>query len=76
MKKDYMQYMAIQTLHMSVIEQFKLPASAAEQVQDLMDECTDLLKSVRLIQESSPKSPDQLVLHGERCSVRLMAARL
>jgi hypothetical protein len=44
---DYMQYMmAIQTLHMSVIEQFELPVSAAEQVQDLMDECTDLLKSV------------------------------
>jgi aspartate kinase len=74
---DYMQYMTvIRTLHMSVIEQFELPASVAEQVEALLDECTDLLKGVRLIQELSPKSLDQLVSYGERCSVRLMAARL
>lgn len=35
-----------------------------------------MLNGVRLIQELSPKSLDQLVSYGERCSVRIMAARL
>jgi aspartate kinase len=35
-----------------------------------------MLNGVRLIQELSPKSLDQLVSYGERCSARIMAARL
>ena len=35
-----------------------------------------MLNGVRLLQELSPKSLDQLVSYGERCSVRIMAARL
>lgn len=35
-----------------------------------------MLNGVRLIQELSPKSLDQLVSYGERCSVRIVAARL
>lgn len=38
--------------------------------------CESLLNGVRLLQELSPKSLDQLVSYGERCSVRIMAARL
>jgi aspartokinase len=72
-----MQYMtAIRTLHISVIEQFELPTSVAEQMEALLDKCTDLLKGLHLIQELSPKSLDQLISYRERCSVRLMAERL
>lgn len=35
-----------------------------------------MLNGVRLLQELSPKSLDQLVSYGERCSVRIVAARL
>ena len=35
-----------------------------------------MLHGVRLLQELSPKSLDQLVSYGERMSVRIMAARL
>lgn len=34
------------------------------------------VNGVRLLQELSPKSLDQLVSYGERCSVRILAARL
>lgn len=47
-----------------------------EDVLNLLQECEDMLNGVRMIQELSPKSLDQLVSYGERCSVRLMAARL
>lgn len=45
-------------------------------MEKLLNECEDMLNGVRLIQELSPKSLDQLVSYGERCSVRIMAARL
>ena len=35
-----------------------------------------MLNGVRLLQELSPKSLDQLVSYGERCSVCIVAARL
>jgi aspartate kinase len=41
-----------------------------------LNECHDMLNGVRMIQELSPKSLDQLVSYGERMSVRIMAARL
>ena len=43
---------------------------------DLLDECEKMLNGVKLLQELSPRSLDQLVSYGERCSVRIMAARL
>jgi len=67
---------AIRTLHMAACDEFDLPKNTREEVNDLLDECEDLLNGVRLIQELSPKSLDQLVSYGERCSVRIMASRL
>mmetsp|Transcript_20918 Transcript_20918/g.45414 ORF Transcript_20918/g.45414 Transcript_20918/m.45414 type:complete len:532 (+) Transcript_20918:225-1820(+) len=67
---------AIRTLHTSTMDHFDMPEHVKEEVNKLLDECEDLLNGVRLIQELSIKSLDQLVSYGERCSVRIMAARL
>lgn len=67
---------AIRTLHENTLEKFSIQGSAREEITSLLDECNDMLNGVRLIQELSPKSLDQLVSYGERCSVRVMAARL
>lgn len=67
---------AIRTLHTTVLQQFDMPPHTMTEVNALLDECEDMLNGVRLIQELSPKSLDQLVSYGERCSVRIMAARL
>ena len=67
---------AIRTLHMAAIEQFDLPQHVSDEVTALLDECQDMLRGVSLLQELSPKSLDQLVSYGERCSVRIVAARL
>ena len=67
---------AIRTLHTNVYEEFDFPAHTRDEIDSLLTECEDMLNGVRLIQELSPKSLDQLVSYGERCSVRIMAARL
>lgn len=67
---------AIRTLHTATMEYFEMPQHVKDDVDQLLDECEDLLNGVRLIQELSVKSLDQLVSYGERCSVRIMAARL
>jgi aspartate kinase len=67
---------AIRTLHTSTMDHFDYPESTRAEVKALLDECEDMLNGVRLIQELSPKSLDQLVSYGERCSVRIMAARM
>jgi aspartate kinase len=67
---------ALRTLHTAVLEQFHMNPNTVKEVTALLDECEDMLNGVRLIQELSPKSLDQLVSYGERCSVRIMAARL
>lgn len=67
---------AIRTLHTSAMDEFDVSESTRKEVMELLDECESLLNGVRLIQELSPKSLDQLVSYGERCSVRIMAARL
>jgi len=67
---------ALRTLHLGACREFDLPETTAEQITTLLNECQDMLNGVRLIQELSPKSLDQLVSYGERCSVRIMAARL
>ena len=67
---------AIRTLHVSAMEHFEMNKNVVGEVTALLDECEDMLNGVRLIQELSPKSLDQLVSYGERCSVRIVAARL
>jgi len=67
---------AIRTLHLATMDHFDMPEHSKKEVRALLDECEDMLNGVRLIQELSPKSLDQLVSYGERCSVRIMAARL
>lgn len=67
---------AIRTLHGATMTHFNFPQNTVDEVNALLDECEDMLNGVRLIQELSPKSLDQLVSYGERCSVRVMAARL
>lgn len=67
---------AIRTLHTNTMDTFEYPESTREEVNALLDECQGMLTGVQMIQELSPKSLDQLVSYGERCSVRIMAARL
>jgi aspartate kinase len=67
---------AIRTLHSAALDEFDISDNVREEVMDLLKECEDMLNGVRLIQELSPKSLDQLVSYGERCSVRIVAARL
>ena len=67
---------SLRTLHLSTCQAFDLPNRTVEEVTTLLNECEDMLNGVRLIRELSPKSLDQLVSYGERCSVRIVAARL
>ncbi len=67
---------ALRTLHLGTCKEFDLPDHTRHEIEQLIDECQDMLNGVRLIQELSPKSLDQLVSYGERCSVRIVAARL
>jgi aspartate kinase len=67
---------ALRTLHVATMEGFQMNKNTVQEVTALLNECEDMLNGVRLIQELSPKSLDQLVSYGERCSVRIMAARL
>jgi len=67
---------AIRTLHTNTMDAFDFPETTRGEVNALLDECEQMLTGVKMIQELSPKSLDQLVSYGERCSVRIMAARL
>ncbi|KAL3804271.1 hypothetical protein ACHAW5_005869 [Stephanodiscus triporus] len=67
---------ALRTLHLGTCDDFDLPEHTRRDVGRLLDECQDMLNGVRLLQELSPRSLDQLVSYGERCSVRIVAARL
>lgn len=67
---------AIRTLHTNTMDIFQVPSSTRSEVEALLDECEQMLTGVKMIQELSPKSLDQLVSYGERCSVRIMASRL
>ncbi len=67
---------AIRTLHTSTMDSFNFSVNTRTEVNRLLDECEQMLTGVKMIQELSPKSLDQLVSYGERCSVRIMAARL
>uniref|UniRef100_A0A7S2U7H8 Aspartate/glutamate/uridylate kinase domain-containing protein n=1 Tax=Attheya septentrionalis TaxID=420275 RepID=A0A7S2U7H8_9STRA len=66
----------IRTLHTATMNHFDFPVNTKTEIESLLQECEDMLNGVRLIQELSPKSLDQLVSYGERCSARIMAARL
>jgi len=63
-------------LHLSTIEEFNLPQHVRKEVIELLDECEKLLNGVSLLHELSPRAQDKLVSYGERCSVRIVAARL
>ena len=67
---------AIRTLHNNALDEFDCNEGVRNEVTQLLSECEDMLNGVRLLQELSPKSLDQLVSYGERCSVRIVAARL
>ena len=67
---------AIKALHDAVLDEFDYPDNVRTEITCLLNECEQMLQGVKLIQELSPKSLDQLVSYGERCSVRIMAARL
>jgi len=67
---------AIRTLHSNTMDVFNFSKNTKDDVNSLLDECEQMLTGVKMIQELSPKSLDQLVSYGERCSVRIMAARL
>jgi aspartate kinase len=69
---------AIRTLHIATMDEFQLTETdhTRMDVVALLTECEQMLTGIRMIQELSPKSLDQLVSYGERWSVRIMAARL
>ena len=66
----------LRTLHMTTCQDFSLSNSTTIEITGLLDECQDMLNGVKLLQELSPRSLDQLVSYGERCSCRIVAARL
>lgn len=61
---------------MDTLDKFDICDETRQEVTGLLDELENLLRGVSLLQELSPRSLDQLVSYGERCSVRIMAARL
>jgi len=69
---------AIRTLHTTTMDTLEIEndSHTRSAVNDLLDECEQMLTGVKMIQELSPKSLDQLVSYGERCCVKIMAARL
>jgi len=67
----------VRTLVMNTLKDFEMEnMSVLEEVEGLLQECEDMLRGVKLLQELSPRSLDTLVSFGERISVRVMAARL
>ena len=52
---------ATRTLHTQAMDEFNVPNNTRREVYELLDECESMLNGVRLIQELSPKSLDQLV---------------
>ena len=69
---------AIRTLTKSTMDTFAFSEECHTrlEVMELLTECEQMLTGVKMIQELSPKSLDQLVSYGERCSCRIMAQRL
>jgi len=69
---------AIRTLHSATMDTLGIAQDShtRSSVNELLDECEQMLTGVKMIQELSPKSLDRLVSYGERCSVRIMACRL
>eukprot|EP00751_Fragilariopsis_kerguelensis_P028483 CAMPEP_0170930296 /NCGR_PEP_ID=MMETSP0735-20130129/15393_1 /TAXON_ID=186038 /ORGANISM="Fragilariopsis kerguelensis, Strain L26-C5" /LENGTH=605 /DNA_ID=CAMNT_0011331737 /DNA_START=151 /DNA_END=1968 /DNA_ORIENTATION=- len=69
---------AIRTLTKSTMDTFEFAEDCHTrlEVMELLTECEQMLTGVKMIQELSPKSLDQLVSYGERCSCRIMAQRL
>jgi aspartate kinase len=60
---------AVRTLHLTTCHDLDLPETTTMEINYA-------IAGVRLLQELSPRSLDQLVSYGERCSSRIVAARL
>jgi aspartate kinase len=67
---------AVRALYTDTMDYFQYPPNTRAEVKELLDECEELLTGVSLLQELSAQSLDHLVSYGERCSVRMVAARL
>mmetsp|Transcript_9322 Transcript_9322/g.18791 ORF Transcript_9322/g.18791 Transcript_9322/m.18791 type:complete len:591 (+) Transcript_9322:104-1876(+) len=67
---------AFSNLHRNAMTRLDLPQNTIKEVNALLEECEDLLRGVSLLEELSPKTLDQLASYGERCTVRIVAARL
>jgi aspartate kinase len=67
----------VRELHESTIAHLNLDQThTATEVRELLQECEQLLHGIQLLEEISPSTWDQLVSTGERCAVRILAARL
>jgi aspartate kinase len=68
---------AVRTLYESTLREFHLQGTHTEtEVTQILDDCQRLLQGIALLEELSPCSLDHLVSTGERCAVRIVAARL
>lgn len=63
----------IEERHRRIVEELGLPGDLLE---PLLEELRNLSKGMRLVGEASPRSVDQLLSLGERCSARVLAAYL
>ena len=67
---------AVRTLFNSTMVSFNMTGSVVREVTELMDEAEDILTGVRLLGELSARSMARLTSYGERCSTRILSARL
>jgi aspartate kinase len=67
---------AVKKLAADTCETFKFSSRVKSETTELLDECEQVLTGISLLEELSPRTLDQLVSYGERCSVRMLAARL
>ena len=67
---------AVAQLHRATAADLGVPAAAADEVEALLAQLTQLLTGVAIVQELTPRARDALVSFGERLSTRLFAAYL
>jgi aspartate kinase len=67
---------AVAALHRATVADLGLPSSTASAVDALLDQLTQLLVGVAIVQELTPRARDALVSFGERLSTRIFASYL
>ncbi|KAL3935256.1 MAG: hypothetical protein SGARI_003055, partial [Bacillariaceae sp.] len=68
---------SVRNLYTDTLQQFHLQGTHTEtEVLQLLDDCQCLLEGICLLQELSQASIDKLVSTGERCTARIVAAKL